>query len=338
MDQSEMGHYPTPPHDNNVTLVPELRRSRDGWSGKGWTADGETWRVVNNIIKIRYSDADYNRVPSEEQRKRTVDNEGNFSEYVRASEDNHLYQLWMRKIGRLLADWVLQKGLYGASNGNPFYLPRTRTNDRGKKKNLTASPPWKLIRFPEGYTLWIHKSGVETDPANPRIDAYLYGAPHLGPTTGRTLSAPPAPTIFRSPMEFVEHAIWLMRRGAGQCLCKYCTPGQNQIAINLRLYRGNLDNDNDDAVTVTVTDGDGNDGAAAAAAAGAAGAAGSGSGGDGSGGGGSSSGPSAAASRGRATGTRSRRGRRAKRDRSPPIMAKDYRVGNIPSPPRPDSA
>jgi hypothetical protein len=167
-----MGHYPTPPHDNIVTLVPELRRSRDGWSGKGWTADGETWRVVNNIIKIRYSDADYNRVPSEEQRKRTVDNEGNFSEYVRASEDNHLYQLWMRKIGRLLADWVLQKGLYGASNGNPFYLPRTRTNDRGKKNKLDSFAPMeahKVSRRLHALDTQVGRRNGPRQPAHRRI-------------------------------------------------------------------------------------------------------------------------------------------------------------------------
>jgi len=32
-------------------------------------------------------------------------------------------------------------------------------------------------KFPEGYTLWQHKKGVETDPANPQTDAYLHGAP-----------------------------------------------------------------------------------------------------------------------------------------------------------------
>src|SRR6266850_2426878 len=198
-----------------------------------------------------------------------------------------------------------------------FYLPGTRT-DKREKNNLTASPEWKLVKFPEGYTLWLHKSGVETDPANPRLDAYLYGAPHLGPTASRTPSAPPAPTVFRSPMEFVEHAIWLMRRGAGQCHCKYCHPGQNQLDIILRLDRGKVEDDEDGDVIVIDVD----DGAAA-----------------GSGSGGSSSGPFAAASRGRGAGTRGRRGRRARRDRSPPIMAKDYRVGNTSSgPPRPASA
>ena len=113
--ESEMGH-PTVPH-NNVTLVPELRKGKDGWSGKGWTEDGETWRVVNNVIKIKCSDANPNRVPSWEQRRRTVDDEGNFSQYVQLGEQDGLYQLWMRKIGPYIADWVLGKGIYGASTG-----------------------------------------------------------------------------------------------------------------------------------------------------------------------------------------------------------------------------
>ena len=108
--------YLTPPHDNTAPLVPELRRGENGWSGRGWSADEpETWRVVNNIIKIKYSDGDHSRVPSWEQRQRTVDDERNFSQYLQLDRGNHLYELWMRKIGRYLGDWVLCKNPYGAS-------------------------------------------------------------------------------------------------------------------------------------------------------------------------------------------------------------------------------
>jgi Transcription-silencing protein, cryptic loci regulator Clr2 len=62
-----------------------------------------------------------------------------------------------------------------------------------------------------GYTLWRHKKGIKIDLANLRTDTYLHGAPH---------------TVFRSPMEFVEHAIWLMHRKVCQCLCKHCMPSQ----------------------------------------------------------------------------------------------------------------
>lgn len=157
-----------------------------------------------------------------------------------------------------------------------------------------ASPPWKLLGFPDGYTLWIHEKGVNTDPANPRMDAYLFGAPHLGPTANRTNLAP---TIFRSPMEFVEHAIWLMKGLKGRCLCKYCTPGQSQKSINRRLNHG-TENDSDPESS------DDENGAGARAGAGA---------GNGS------------HSRG---GGAAHRRRRIRRDKSPPIMAKDYRVGN----------
>ena len=106
-----------------------------------------------------------------------------------------------------------------------------------KVYNSDATPataitvPWKLIGFPTGYTLWVHLTGDHSDPANPRTDAYLYGCPHK---------------IFRSPMEFVEHAIWLMKGGVSQCLCKYCTPGQSQRAINRRLNHGDEDEDVED--------------------------------------------------------------------------------------------
>ena len=107
------------------------------------------------------------------------------------------------------------------------------------------NPPWRLLKFPEGYTLYIHKSGVMTDRGNPRTDAYLYGAPHLGPSTGRAQSGL---TVFRSPTEFVPHAIWLMRGSPpGQCDCKYCIPGQNQKDINRRLNHGaDVESDDDD--------------------------------------------------------------------------------------------
>src|SRR6266567_8464000 len=83
---------------------------------------------------------------------------------------------------------------------------------------LLENPPWKLMKFPKNYTLWVHKSGVVTDRGNPRHDAYLYGAPHLGPRTARSQTTS---TIFRSPTEFVPHAIWLMKGSTGQCDCKY---------------------------------------------------------------------------------------------------------------------
>jgi len=94
--------------------------------------------------------------------------------------------------------------------------------------------PWKMVKFPDHYTLWVHVSGEASDPANPRTDAYLYGAPHK---------------IFRSPMEFVEHAIWLMKGAdpAVRCFCKYCTPNQSQREINRRLNRSTDSDDEDDS-------------------------------------------------------------------------------------------
>jgi len=232
------------------------------------------------VIKIKNSDGDPSIVPTEQQRRKTYDEFGNYSQYVQQYKTDDVFQLWMSKIGPYLADWALDM--------------------RNDPTALTL--PWRLIDFPAGYTLWVHLTGESRDPANPRTDAYLYGSPHK---------------IFRSPMEFVEHAIWLMKRGGSagrlQCLCKYCTPGQSQRAINSRLNHG-LDGDDDE---------DGSDGAAAGpAATGAA-----------------LSAlrhpifrrrPGAGAVVAATASARARRERRtAKRERSPGIKAKDYRVGNF---------
>ena len=171
-----------------------------------------------------------------------------------------------------------------------------------KGSSISESPPWKLMKFPDNYTLWMHKKGVDTDPANPRIDTYLFGAPHLGPSTSRSAQQL-APTVFRSPMEFVEHAIWLMKGRVGQCLCKYCTPGQSQREINFRLNH-NVQHDSDPE-----SDDEGDNG------------------------GGSGQNPNHASSSSsrRGAGTGARRARRGRRDRSPPITFKDYRVNPDPT-------
>jgi len=246
MNQSEMGNSSGAQPEGNPY---RLQRGVNGWSGST-----ESFGVRLNIIKIKYSDADPNNVPPEEERLYTIDQGGNFSQHLLIGPGHDLHRLWMDKIGPYLGHWVLGKSFH-------------------------ASPPWRLLKFPEGYTLWLHKTGSITDPANPRTDAYLHGAPHLGPQNARSQGSP---TIFRSPMEFVEHAIWLMKGGEGSCLCKYCQPGQSQNDINSRLDR--------------VPDDDG--------------------GGDSRGG------------RGGGPGSQGRCVRRAKRERSPAIMAKDYRVGN----------
>ncbi|KAN0116009.1 hypothetical protein V8E52_006315 [Russula decolorans] len=197
------------------------RKSDDGYKGSN-----EHFGVNYNVIKIKKTDAVLGNAPSEEQRQLSVNERGIFSQYKQQENEDKIYQSWMRKIGPYLADWVL-------------HLPRHE------------NPPWKLMKFPEHYTLWIHESGVITDRGNPRTDAYLYGAPPLGPRTSR---AQTTSAIFRSPTEFVPHAIWLMRGSTGQCDCKYCIPGQNQIDINRRLNHG-VDADSED-------DDDGDDNAA----------------------------------------------------------------------------
>lgn len=89
--------------------LPALKKSINGWSGKG-----DNFRVVENVIKIKKTDAHPSHVPSEDLRQLTMDNEGIFSQYVQPATGSDIYQLWMRKIGPYLGDWVLGKNRYGA--------------------------------------------------------------------------------------------------------------------------------------------------------------------------------------------------------------------------------
>ena len=104
MDQSAMGNLAAP------LPFPELRKGLNGWSGKC-----DEFRVVDNVINIKISDGDSNRSPSQEQRELRIDSEGVFSQHVLLSQDHDLYQLWMRKIGPYLGDWVLERGRHGTS-------------------------------------------------------------------------------------------------------------------------------------------------------------------------------------------------------------------------------
>jgi len=105
MDQSEMSNPTARP-------LPELRKGPNG----GWWGKCDEFRVVDNVINIKISDANSNRTPTQEQRERRLDDEGNFSQHVHQSSDDHIYQLWMGKIGPYLGDWVLGKGQHGASS------------------------------------------------------------------------------------------------------------------------------------------------------------------------------------------------------------------------------
>jgi hypothetical protein len=198
-------------------------------NNEGWKGGNENFRVLGNVIKIKQSDGDATIVPTMEQRQKMYDREGNYSQHRQLFPKSPIFQLWMRKIGPYLADWVLDMRNDRAWPP-PFHKSLFLTR-RDATLGTALTIPWRLIGFPTGYTLWVHLTGDHADPANPRTDVYLYGSPHK---------------IFRSPMEFVEHAIWLMKGGDRQCLCKYCTPGQSQRAINHRLNHGGAGNDDDD--------------------------------------------------------------------------------------------
>jgi hypothetical protein len=81
--------------------------------GEGWRGEGEYFGVRLNVIKIKNTDAQRAHIPNVEQRQLTKDEEGNFSVHEQQHSGDYLYQLWMRKIGPYLADWVLGKKPYG---------------------------------------------------------------------------------------------------------------------------------------------------------------------------------------------------------------------------------
>jgi hypothetical protein len=106
-----------PEAQNEPMPLPVLKKGPDGWSGKA-----ENFNVRGNIIKIKVTDANPSYLPTEEQRQRTVDKEGNFSQHVQLPVGDDLHHLWMCKIGPYLADWVLEKSRYGAFIVGSFLL------------------------------------------------------------------------------------------------------------------------------------------------------------------------------------------------------------------------
>ena len=88
----------------------------------GYEGSNEHFGVRLNVIKIKNTDAVIGNIPSEELRRRTIDNEGIFTYYELQEQRDDAYQLWMNKIGPYLADWVLGLPRYGASLCFPVAL------------------------------------------------------------------------------------------------------------------------------------------------------------------------------------------------------------------------
>ncbi|QRV74388.1 Transcription-silencing protein, cryptic loci regulator Clr2 [Ceratobasidium sp. AG-Ba] len=85
----------------------------------------------------------------------------------------------------------------------------------------TVETQYYMNGLPNGYTLYKHHK--TTPGKKKRSDTYLYGS--------RTEH------VFRSPQEFLMHALWLMQGAMpNMCKCKWCTGGhsRSQIAINAR--------------------------------------------------------------------------------------------------------
>ena len=84
-------------------------KTNDGYEGRS-----KHFGVKMNVIKIKNTDAVPGNAPNEEQRQLSVNERGNFSQYIQQTNGDDTYQLWMRKIGPYLADWVLQLPRHGA--------------------------------------------------------------------------------------------------------------------------------------------------------------------------------------------------------------------------------
>lgn len=91
-------------------------KSHDGYIGRN-----DHFGVKFNIIKIKTTDAVVGNLPSEDLRERTYNDEGVFSYYEEQKQGDHVYQLWMSKMGPYLADWGLNLPRRGAFC-NPLFF------------------------------------------------------------------------------------------------------------------------------------------------------------------------------------------------------------------------
>jgi len=98
---------------NSTEAQPEENPYRLTKGERGWSGSGEHFGVQDNVIDVEHSDASPNNEPSENQRRRTVNEDGDFSEHVLLRPGDNHYRRWMDTIGPYLGDWVLGKGFYG---------------------------------------------------------------------------------------------------------------------------------------------------------------------------------------------------------------------------------
>ncbi|KAI0047346.1 hypothetical protein FA95DRAFT_1572571 [Auriscalpium vulgare] len=174
--------------------------------------DTPYYRVEGSLITLKLSDGARERVPDEKMRvRRERKGEVNYYYPVQLEDPTHAH--WLESLGEMLAKHVL---------GRP---------------QVVNGPKWRLAAFPRFYGLWRQKKGVVDDGNEPRTDPYLYGS--------RTVNK------FRTPLEFAEHAIWLMRgmpESGDACRCRYCVGGfPPQKPITARLLGYELDEERPDS-------------------------------------------------------------------------------------------
>jgi hypothetical protein len=103
------------------------------------------------------------------------------------------------------------------------------------------------MAFPKGYKLFTHLNGPKH---NPRTDTYLFGQPfpQLSSLYTMLTQISGAYTKFRTPNEFLEHALWLCKdmpllaNGQPDCHCKYCGPKRDAPLVPQRAGGGPVRN------------------------------------------------------------------------------------------------
>lgn len=101
---------------------------------------------------------------------------------------------------------------------------------------IVEGPTYVLKDWPTNYRMYIHKKGAA---ANPREDVYLFGMYSLNiPFSEYAKPFAKQGSVhspkYRSPAEFIPHAIWLSRNCSVPCECKYCSKKpQREITSNM---------------------------------------------------------------------------------------------------------
>ncbi|KZV71037.1 hypothetical protein PENSPDRAFT_650939 [Peniophora sp. CONT] len=196
------------PEDSDVSLPYELdaHDNKHGLRSYDLRYPNPHFSVFDSVITIATTDAraGHNNAPLDHN-KVTRGYETIDSKVVPFPEGDRSRQKWLREIGKYVAAVMFNKV----------------END--------LDLPFVLYDFPRDMEFYmLEKTSPDKPNEKPRTDIYLRSY------SGR---------VFRSPLEFARHAMWLMEgaphdkeRGLTACLCKYChrvvntTTGRSRVA------------------------------------------------------------------------------------------------------------